>query len=125
MPNPKRTSVGYATRRSLFRVFTLDLNSLNDVFSRIEERLDSVGATGQRPDMLGQTIVNLGAGSGAGDSVSYDQLFGDFFLGDSGIIYFGSNPPVEGDWRLIRSGNNLNTERFESGSWTRKEAATP
>jgi len=34
-------------------------------------------------------------------------------------FYFGS-PTVDGSWRIVRNGNNLNLERRESGSWVNK-----
>lgn len=35
------------------------------------------------------------------------------------VVYLG-RPDVDGSWRLVRSGTDLNIERRESGSWVSK-----
>lgn len=53
------------------------------------------------------------------------QIVGDeLVVADSTAVYFGS-PSVNGSYRIVRSGNNLNIERRESGTWVSKEATLP
>ncbi len=35
------------------------------------------------------------------------------------------DPSIEGAWRVVKSGNNLSFQRFESGTWVEKGAMTP
>lgn len=39
-------------------------------------------------------------------------------------VYFGG-PTVNGSYRIVRDGNNLNIERRESGVWVSKEYTMP
>ena len=45
-------------------------------------------------------------------------------LASTSPIYLGS-PVVDGSWRIVRSGNNLNFERREAGVWVPKQVITP
>lgn len=47
--------------------------------------------------------------------------FKEIFIEDG--VVFGDGK-TEGDWRIIRSGNNLNSERLESLIWEKKSAST-
>lgn len=47
--------------------------------------------------------------------------FKKIFIADS--LVFGDGN-TEGDWRIIRSGNDLNSERLESSTWEKKSAST-
>lgn len=48
---------------------------------------------------------------------------GNISLASDGIVHFGDED-TNGTWRLIRSGNNWNMERRESGTWVKKAGAT-
>lgn len=48
----------------------------------------------------------------------------DFELGSTNAIVFG-DPLTNGSWRIIRSGDNLITQRLEAGSWVTKQTITP
>jgi len=52
------------------------------------------------------------------DSIWLDNVNGKV-LSSTGGLYFG-NIDTEGSWRIIRSGNNLVIQRYETGSWTTK-----
>ena len=47
----------------------------------------------------------------------------DVFLPASGAVYLGDDE-VEGSWRIKRSGNDLQFQRYESGLWTAKGGVT-
>jgi len=52
-------------------------------------------------------------------------LVGDeLVVADTTAVYFGL-PSVNGSYRIIRDGNNLNIERREGGSWVSKEETLP
>ena len=53
------------------------------------------------------------------------EIVGDeLVVSDSTAVYFGS-PSVNGSWRIVRDGNDLNIERRESGSWVSKDSTLP
>jgi hypothetical protein len=39
-------------------------------------------------------------------------------------LYLG-DPTTEGSWRIVRDGDNLSFERYESGNWISKGANLP
>jgi hypothetical protein len=49
---------------------------------------------------------------------------GELVVSDSTAVYFGL-PSVNGSYRVVRDGNDLNIERRESGTWVEKEATLP
>ncbi len=72
-------------------------------------------------------VVNLGFDAtttgkfnftGAGDSYSFDNS-----IVTSDAVYFGGKT-TDGSWRFIKSGNDLNAERRESGVWVDKGGFT-
>ena len=124
MPSPTPTKLSTKTRRQLHAIGTLTMNEINRVFREIGLRLDSVDAVGQRPDVKGKVIVNLGTGNRPSDSIRFDQIFNEFVLSSDAIIYFG-DPNVDDSWRIKREDDNWNIERRESGSWTKKGYFSP
>lgn len=57
-------------------------------------------------------------------SASALQVNGDINTTSTNAFYFGDSA-TEGSWRIIRSGNNLVFQRFESSVWVDKSAITP
>ena len=47
------------------------------------------------------------------------EVKGDLQVGDADAFYFGP-AGTDGSWRIVRSGNDLQIERRESGSWVSK-----
>ena len=45
------------------------------------------------------------------------------FLPDTGAVYLGADE-VEGSWRIKRSGNDLQFQRYEGSLWTAKGGVT-
>jgi hypothetical protein len=53
-----------------------------------------------------------------------DGYFGDNIqLPDNGVVYIGEDG-VEGSWRIKRSGNDLQFQRYEGGLWIAKGGVT-
>jgi len=53
------------------------------------------------------------------------KIVGDeLVVADATAVYFGT-PTVNGSYRIVRDGNNLNIERRESGTWVSKEYTMP
>lgn len=48
----------------------------------------------------------------------------DVVLPADGAVYFGM-PTTEGSWRISRNGNNLLTQRYETGVWVTKQTIAP
>ena len=59
-----------------------------------------------------------------GISTNVEIIGDELVVADSTAVYFGS-PTVNGSYRIVRDGNNLNIERRESGSWVEKESTLP
>jgi len=53
-----------------------------------------------------------------------EKLSPNINLGETGVFYFGDKD-TDGTWKIIRSGNNLITQRRESGAWVTKNTITP
>ncbi len=53
-----------------------------------------------------------------------DAVNENIFLPSDGAYYLG-DLDTDGSWRIIRSGNNLLSQRLESGTWTTKQTITP
>jgi hypothetical protein len=53
-----------------------------------------------------------------------EEVQGSVLLADSGELLFGL-AGVDGSWRLVRSGDNLNIERREAGVWVNKMTVDP
>lgn len=49
---------------------------------------------------------------------------GDIEIVSTGAVLLG-DPTTDGSWRMVRSGNNLQVERRESGAWVAKGVFTP
>ena len=53
-----------------------------------------------------------------------EKLSPNINLGESGFFYFGDKD-TDTTWRIKRDGNNLITQRRESGTWVTKQTITP
>lgn len=53
-----------------------------------------------------------------------ENLSPNINLGESGVFYFGDKD-TNGTWRIKRDGNNLITQRRETGIWVTKQTITP
>ncbi len=72
------------------------------------------------------TISGSGQNIGIGTNAPTSKLDvnGDIETTSSNAIYLG-DPTTDGTWRIIRSGNDLLSQRRESGSYVTKQTITP
>ena len=76
---------------------------------------------------LAGTTLTLHAGLRSGDAL---DVYGSFIVGPgTGVInnalYLSPDPQVDGNWRIILSGNNLSMQRREGGVWLEKSVVLP
>ena len=57
----------------------------------------------------------------------YDPILGEYRQDDSvaTVAFYIGDPDTDGSWRIIISGDNLNTEKREGGVWVVKAETMP
>lgn len=132
MSKPRQRFFSQALRPEDASQLTLEIRNIYELRNRLEEvTTDPNGSrTGIKGDLLlfndSETYsVKFCTGSTVWqDLVSDVELTGDLVLGGANATYFGGKTTAN-SWRIIRSGNNLVVQRYESSVWTTKGTFTP
>lgn len=84
----------------------------------------------KKPDGTWSHWMKLGGGGGNALTPQQEAVLAQLIAAENGIqvsatgaVYFGDST-VNGTWRVIRSGANLNFERLENDIWIAKGGAT-
>ena len=59
-----------------------------------------------------------------GTATNVKIVLNELVVESATAVYFG-DPTTNGSYRIVRSGNNLDIQRRETGSWVQKEYTMP